>query len=211
MAIAWDKQKLQPVIITYNRAPYLQRTLTAWAKAGLTNMRLHILDNSSTDGTKAVVQAFQQDWPELIYHCNHYNIGGNANILRALELSDAVYHWVIGDDDEWTWDAENLAELKKIVEKGEADVIRLGWLVSAASRGKCVIAHSLIENEHMFFASLSMISATIAKRELWVKHLPWAYHNIPDAYPQLIPFIREVERAPLKVYSLSKDLMNPYP
>src|SRR5580704_11491846 len=106
-------QKLEPVIITYNRAGLLRSTLSSFVQAGFSNIKMHILDNASTDNTEAVVQQFQKDWPQLIYHKNHYNIGGNGNILRSLELSTSEYHWVIGDDDKWLLNDNNLHELSQ--------------------------------------------------------------------------------------------------
>lgn len=201
----WPNEKLEPVLITYNRANYLERTLNYFYNAGLTSMRLHILDNASTDNTRKIVTEYQKKWPNLQYHKNKYNIGGNANILRAIEIVDSDYSWIIGDDDEWYLD--DLSELIEHLKKGEADIIRLGWLVSHQSKGKIYFATDLTESENMFFASVSMISATIVKRYLFKKYLPEAYMNTGDAYPQLVPFIRGYEEIPLKVYSLKKDIM----
>ena len=72
----WNNNKLEPVLITYNRAEDLMRTLDAFIAADLTWMTLHVLDNASTDNTKLVVNAAQKKWPNLTYHRNLYNIGG---------------------------------------------------------------------------------------------------------------------------------------
>jgi len=53
--IAWDNQKLEPILIIYNRSADLQRTLAAFLDAGLTGIKLHVLDNVSTDETASVV------------------------------------------------------------------------------------------------------------------------------------------------------------
>jgi len=201
----WPNIKLEPVLITYNRAKYLERTLNYFYNAGLTSMRLHILDNASIDNTSEIVKEYQKKWPGIQYHRNKYNIGGNANILRAIEIVDSEYSWVIGDDDEWYLD--DLDELIEQLKMGEADIIRLGWLVSDRSKGKMFFATDLTGFEKMFFASVSMISATIVKRDLFKRYLPEAYMNTGDAYPQLVPFIRGYEEAPLKVYSLKKNIM----
>ena len=203
--IAWDNRKLEPVLITYNRSADLQRTLTAFLEAGLTDIRLHVLDNASTDETAAVVAAAQMQWPNLTYHRNQYNIGGNANILRAVEITTSDYSWILGDDDEWH--LEDISELCAVLHDGKADVVRLGWLVSPQSRGKYLDILSLVKNEKLFFASVSMISATIIRRSIIVEHLPHAYMGIGDAYPQLVPLLRAVTRQPLEVYSMCRDLM----
>ncbi len=207
--IAWDNQKLEPVLITYNRSADLQRTLAAFLEAGLTGIKLHVLDNASTDETASVVAAAQVQWPNLAYHRNAYNIGGNANILRAVEMAASEYSWIIGDDD--AWQLEDISELCAVLHDGKADVIRLGWLVSPASRGKMLEAVELLEKEKMFFASLSMISATIIRRDIIKPSLPHAYMGISDAYPQLVPILRSVGQRPLQTYTVSRDLMTHTP
>lgn len=204
-SIDWDNQKLEPVIITYNRAADLQRTLAAFLNAGLTNIKLHVLDNASTDETSAVVATAQALWPNLVYHRNKYNIGGNANILRAVEISNSEYSWIIGDDDAWL--LEDISELSSVLNEGKADIVRLGWLVSPLSRGQIIEAAELVEMEKMFFASLSMISATIIRRAVIKPNLPHAYMGICDAYPQLVPFLRSIAQRPLLTYTVQRDLM----
>jgi glycosyltransferase involved in cell wall biosynthesis len=203
--VKWDNQKLEPVLITYNRSADLQRTLAAFLSVGLTSIRLHVLDNASTDDTATVVATAQAKWPNLIYHKNIYNIGGNANILRAVEIANSEYSWVVGDDD--SWQLEDISELCAVLNEGKADVIRLGWLVSEQSRGKMLEATELVERENMFFASLSMISATIIRRDIITPNLPHSYMGINDAYPQLVPILRSIGQRPLQTYTVSHDLM----
>lgn len=209
ITINWDNQKLQPVLITYNRAPYLEKTLKAFLNAGLSSMELHVLDNASTDATPEVVRSIQNDWPTLQYHRNQYNIGGNGNILRAVEIVGSEYAWVIGDDDEWH--LENVRELIEVLERNSADAIRLGWLVADHNRGREESIVKLALEEPLFFASVSMISATIIRRRLILEVLPQAYMNIGDAYPQLVPFLVAAQRAELSVFTLATDLLTHTP
>lgn len=207
--ILWNNQKLEPVLITYNRSAELRRTLNAFLDAGLTGIKLHILDNASTDETPEVVAGFKTEWPNLTYHRNQYNIGGNANILRALEISSSEFSWILGDDDEWH--LEDISELCSVLGDGKADIIRLGWLVSPTARMEYRQARELVKNDKLFFASISMISATIIRRSLVIKHLPHAYMGIADSYPQLVPILREISRQPVMVYSLGQNLITHTP
>ena len=207
--IAWDNQKLEPVLITYNRSMDLQRTLAAFIDAGLTFIKMHILDNASTDETAAVVATAQAQWPNLSYHKNTYNIGGNANILRAVEMAASEYSWIIGDDD--AWHLQDISELCSVLHEGKADVIRLGWLVSPQSRGQLMEAAELALKEKLFFASLSMISASIIRRDIIKHHLPHAYMGISDAYPQLVSILRSIGQRPLQTYTVQHDLMTHTP
>ncbi len=198
---------LQPVIITYNRASHLRQTLIAFSESNLSDAIIHILDNASTDETPAVVKEMQARMPNLTYHRNAYNIGGNGNILRAVEIADSRYHWVIGDDDDWTLTPETLQELGTILQEDKADIVRLGWLVSSDTRGKLKPAREIIAKEKMFFASLSMVSATILRRRLVSQYLAQSYMNICDSYPQLVAPMLAIQHGPVAVYTLSKDLM----
>ncbi|EKD92064.1 MAG: glycosyltransferase [uncultured bacterium] len=203
--ITWDNAKLEPVLITFNRAQHLEKTLRAFFDAGLTSMRLHVLDNASTDETPEVVARFQAQWQNLHYHRNKYNIGGNANILRAVEISNSEYHWVIGDDDEWYLSHTN--ELIDILKNTAADVIRLGWQASGMSRGKTLDSEIIRTQEKMFFGSLSMISATILRRSLVTRYLCSAYANISNFYQQIIPVVLANQNEKISVHTLKNDLM----
>lgn len=206
---SWDSQLLEPVLITFNRSAELGRTLQAFIDAKLTFIKMHVLDNASTDDTADIVAAARVHWPNLVYHRNTYNIGGNANILRAVEISSSEYCWIIGDDDAWL--LENIGELCEVLQEAKADIIRLGWLVSEESRGKYLEAIELVEKEKMFFASLSMISATIIRRSIIRPHLPHAYMGISDAYPQLVSILRSIDQRPLSTYTVVRDLMTHTP
>jgi glycosyltransferase involved in cell wall biosynthesis len=205
----WPNELCEPVLITYNRAQELEKTLAAFSELKDRNLILHVLDNCSTDQTPAVVAAWQKKWPGLRYHRNAYNIGGNANILRALELTQSDYSWVIGDDD--VWHMAHIDEVITALHMQKASVIRLGWLVAPEFAGKKILATTLFQQEMFFFASLSMISATIVRRDMMTRHLNWAYQNICYAYPQLVPFIRELSDHPMQVYSVKQALITHTP
>ncbi|MCX7091704.1 MAG: glycosyltransferase [Legionellales bacterium] len=205
----WPNELCEPVLITYNRAQELEKTLAAFAELKDRHLILHVLDNCSTDQTPAVVAAWQKEWPGLRYHRNAYNIGGNANILRALELTQSYYSWVIGDDD--VWHMTHIDEVITALHTQKAAVIRLGWLVAPEFAGKKILATTLFQQETFFFASLSMISATMVRRDIMTRHLNWAYQNICYAYPQLVPLIRELSDHPMHVYSVKQALITHTP
>ena len=196
---------IEPVLITFNRAAFVGTTLKAFSAGGWSKRVFHVLDNSSTDNTREVVEAHQPEWPGLRYHRNRWNIGGNANILRSVEIAQAEYHWVIGDDDAWTFDGAQ--ELERVLAEGKADIIRLGWLVSDASRGKYFDACDLAMTEPFFFSSTSMISATIIRRSLVTQYLSEAYQDISNSHPHLVPVLRAADSGEALVYTLSKDYM----
>lgn len=199
---------VEPVLITYNRSAKLFETLNAFYSAGWGDKVFHVLDNASTDETMEIVSSFQQTWSNLRYHRNTWNIGGNANIMRALEIAQSEYHWVIGDDDAWLF--EGATELDFVLSEKRADIIRLGWLVEDAARGNYILAKDLACSEMLFFSSTSMISATIIRRSLVTQSLPEGYQNIGNSFPQLVAVMHGSESDAV-VYSLSQDYMKHTP
>ncbi len=98
---------LDIILITYNRADKLQKTLEALfaPESPVRNFEITILDNNSQDDTEDVVRNFQRKFHRLHYIKNKYNIGGNANIVRAFELAKKDYIWILADNDEFCWDS----------------------------------------------------------------------------------------------------------
>jgi len=198
-------EDLVPVLITFNRAAALEATLGQFRRSAFGRSPFIVLDNASTDGTAEVIRTFQADWPELRWVRHPFNLGGAANILRAVEVTDSRYLWILGDDDRWFLD--DLAEFSAVLAEGEADLVRLGWLVQDAHRGTTLGARRLARAEPMLFASLSMISATVVRRDLVLRHLPSAYAGAGDAYPQLVPLLKAFNEGELTVRTLARDLM----
>ena len=205
MPILANPADLVPVLITFNRASALARTLAAFQGSAFGRGPFVVLDNASTDGTAEVIRQVQSGWPELRWVRNPFNVGGPANILRAVEVTDSRYLWVIGDDDQWFLD--DLDEFFQVLRQGEATVVRLGWLVGDAHRGRTLGARHLSRHEPMLFASFSMISATVVRRDLVLKHLPSAYAGVGDAYPQLVPLLKAFNGEDFPVHTLTRDLM----
>lgn len=102
------EQKLQIVLITYNRSYFLNRTLKQLfsEESPVKKCDITVLDNNSADSTAEIVSEYQKKFPNLQYKKNPLNIGGNANIVRAFEtgaVSGKEYVWVLCDDDYYDW------------------------------------------------------------------------------------------------------------
>jgi glycosyltransferase involved in cell wall biosynthesis len=206
----WDNSLLEPVVITYNRSTRLERMIRTFIQAGYTSMRFHILDNCSTDNTRDVVEYYRDKyWPLLYYHRNKYNIGGDANILRAVEISDSEYFCVFGDDDEWN--LEYFDEVTEILSQGEADIIRLGWQASQKSQGQLLPASDLVYNDPKFLISLWAMSNVIVRKSLISCDLFSAYRGINCHAPLLPPIWKLIESKNLLVYTCSRRLCSIVP
>lgn len=87
------------LMITYNRAAFLERSLEAIAAATKGPFEIIILDNNSSDNTSAVVQSFQSAYPkvELKYIKENYNFGTNGYALAFLA---SKYKYIVDLDDD---------------------------------------------------------------------------------------------------------------
>lgn len=101
------KNLLEIILITYNRAPDLQHTLEALfaSDSPVRDISITVLDNHSTDNTSKILQDVAKIHSNLHIIRHPKNIGSNANIVRAFELAQAPYVWVLCDDDDLHWQA----------------------------------------------------------------------------------------------------------
>lgn len=109
------KDKLQILLITYNRIAYLKRTFEQILaeNSPIRDLDITVLDNASTDGTSELIEEYCQKFPNLKHIRHKINIGGNANICRAFELgaaSNKEYIWVLCDDDKYDFSSWNKVE-----------------------------------------------------------------------------------------------------
>lgn len=93
------EDKLELVLITYNRANYLENTLSQLLNSPFRNCKLTILDNCSTDNTPQICIHYKNLFSNMQIIRHKHNIGANANILRAVETSTSLYTWLLADDD----------------------------------------------------------------------------------------------------------------
>ena len=103
------KDDLQIVLITYNRAVLLKRTLETIMgdDSPIRDFDITILDNHSTDETCDIVKQFAQNHQNLKYEKNIHNLGLNGNIIKAYLAGRKKYVWVLCDDDSYDfshWD-----------------------------------------------------------------------------------------------------------
>jgi glycosyltransferase involved in cell wall biosynthesis len=93
--------KVSICIPTFNRCRHLTNCLTSIianrAKEAL-SFQVCIADNCSTDDTLQVVRR-AQGYIDIKYHRNSHNLGIPRNFLKAVEMADGEFVWLIGDDD----------------------------------------------------------------------------------------------------------------
>lgn len=101
------KDTLEIILITYNRKPFLKKTLDSIldAKSPVREVSVTVLDNCSDDGTGELIEEYAAKFPNIKHIRHAKNIGGNANIARAFEIAQKKYFWVLADDDAYDFSA----------------------------------------------------------------------------------------------------------
>ena len=94
-------EHLTIVIPTFNRIELLRRSLKILLPILPEQVKLVILDNCSDDVVENKISDINSKYPtkNLKVYRNEVNIGGNCNIMRALEYCETKYLWILGDDD----------------------------------------------------------------------------------------------------------------
>lgn len=193
------KDKLEILIVTYNRAHFLRRTLTQLQGTPFSNCKITVLDNCSTDETPLVVQEFESHFPQLSMVRHKKNIGAAANYLRAVELSQSSYTWVLCDDD--LLDFSSCQDVIDVIENQEVDLISLGspgqyrW-----ERGLKTTSRELMRRGARFFGVFTFWSGVVFRTELFDSEcVAKGYRNIINSYSDF-EFIKKAARDNFKVY-----------
>lgn len=164
---------LDVFIITFNRAKALDKTLAQILdeKSPIKDFEIQIIDNNSSDNTSLIVQKWQKNHSNIKYVKNIYNIGGNANIMKAFYDAKKEYVWVLADNDSYNWNS--WAEVEKAV-LDKKDAI----MVSTYEIPKLDIAQ--------FFIQTTFLPAVIYKTSLIDNEVMgnMAY-NISNMFPHL--------------------------
>lgn len=90
---------LSIAIPTYNRGPALGRTLACILPQLSAEVECVILDNASSDSTPDITAEALANSPFVRVIRHPINIGGNANILRCVEVAQGPWLWILPDDD----------------------------------------------------------------------------------------------------------------
>jgi len=176
-------EKLEIVLITYNRKRFLERTLLQLFEpdSPVKDLDITVLDNNSTDGTDALVCSIREKHANLKYVKNHYNIGGNGNIAKAMETGRRPYLWVLCDDDAYDWSCWSSVE--RAIESNEL-VISL-----------CGSPHNLLYKDDLAYKIClstylpSIIFNTQIFTDTTMRNV---FDNIFCLFPHLVPVVTHV-------------------
>ena len=198
--------KLEIVLITYNRNNLLRNTLTKLASSPFSKCKITILDNCSSDNTIETVKGMVNLFPRLHIITNKINIGGNANIIRAAEISNGIYTWILCDDDKYDFsDCEDVID--SIIEE-KYNLIHMGaheeyWGFGAIAASP----RELISKGYPYFKYCSFLPCNLFRTQLFYHSIIQAYSNITNWYPHL-PFLIEFYNRDERIYVAKKRIVS---
>lgn len=128
-----EHQPLVSIIMTtYNRADLIGAAITSVLAQTYQNWELLILDDASTDDTKAVVTPYHTNDPRIHYLPAAQNLGITPNRNRGLEVAAGQYIAVLDSDDLWI-DTAKLARQVAFLEN-HPDHVLVGTMVRVIDR-----------------------------------------------------------------------------
>ncbi|WP_281297099.1 glycosyltransferase family 2 protein [Flavobacterium limnophilum] len=192
------ENKLEIVLITYNRSKLLENTLDQFLNSPFKDCKITILNNCSTDTTIEVCNSFVNKFSNFKIVTNKLNIGANANIMRAIEIVDLDYIWIVCDDDKYNF--SYCDDVIDCIINEKAELINMGAHADYAWSfgGRNELVKKLHSEGYPYFKASSFLPNNIFKKEAFIPFIISGYNNITNMYPHM-PFL-------LSFYSLNKNI-----
>jgi hypothetical protein len=186
-------------VITYNRASRLDRTLASLLKTSFARCAITVLDNNSTDETPSVCAAYAARFPNMTVVRRRVNVGLSANYLRAVELADKPYTWVLGDDDDL--DGSQVDDILDQLDSDRPDLLIVGAVNQPNwALGEALSARELFARGFPYFYVTGWITGVIFRTSLFGDdsfHL--GYKNSDNVFPHY-PFFAKCLAQNASVY-----------
>ena len=194
------KDKLQIILITYNRAKHVQNMLGILLadNSPAKDINILVLDNNSTDNTLKTVKSFQDRYPNVSYHKNPYNLGIGGNIARAMEMANQEYVWILGDDDELHFEA--WPDLEEAIAQNKEIIVAARYAIPDGYEKSPI---------HMIW-QMTFISACIFKTSIFSDTtMTNVINNIYTLFPHLVPVVEYINDGKAdKMYALPHALVS---
>ncbi|PHV29698.1 hypothetical protein CSQ93_00725 [Janthinobacterium sp. BJB426] len=178
--------KLAIAIPTYNRNEQLIKTIAALLPQITSDCCVFILDNNSLVSPldSSVFLRKIVDDGLVTYIKNKNNIGGDANIIKCMEISEAEYTWVLGDDD---MPAEDSIEIIFRAIRSKPQSVFFNFSSDMFFRRVNINGNGLNEFIRAIdsFENLLFISASVYKTEYMQKNIRHAYQNCSSSMQNL--------------------------
>ena len=168
---------LEIAVITFNRKPFLQKTLDKLlaTDSPIKTCQINIYNNHSSDGTKELLNQYAEKYKNLHPIGNRRNVGLSANICKAMENASNKYLWILCDNDEIDW--SHWPSVLKGLQEGHDIVL--------ASR--FYIADAKTANTGLKIAQLTFLPSGIYKMEhLTDAVMSWMYNDTFTVLPHIV-------------------------
>lgn len=193
------EDKLGIFIITYNRGEALRRTLDYLLHSPFAGCHITVLDNHSTDETPDVCREYMSRFACFSILRRRVNIGLTANYLRAVELSNNEYTWILGDDDHFNFQHEQ--DIISRIESGSPDLIIVGAVNQPQwNLGRDITTKELVKIGFPYFYITGWISGIIFRTSMFDSECFYmGYKNADNVFPHYYFFVKCLENN-VKVY-----------
>jgi glycosyltransferase involved in cell wall biosynthesis len=94
------KEKISVIIPAFNRGRYIRQTVDSVLNQSYPNLELIVVDDGSSDGTRAILEQFGNRI-RLLEHDGRQNRGQSASINLGLRHADGEYVAILDSDDYW--------------------------------------------------------------------------------------------------------------
>ena len=200
------EDKLEIVLITYNRYKDLDNTLKQLLESPFSECKITILDNCSDDETPRICTKYEKLFFNMNIVRHMKNIGGNANILRAVETSKSKYTWIVCDDD--NYDFSDCGDIIKAIDSENFEIISLGapgqynW-----ERGLETTSKELIKKGSRYYHVFTFVPGFIFRTSLFDSFCVLeGYANIRNIYPHF-PFVNKSVEENFSIYISKKEVI----
>ncbi|MDD3237820.1 MAG: glycosyltransferase family 2 protein [Candidatus Gastranaerophilales bacterium] len=190
------KNKLDIILITYNRASNLRKTFLQILdeKSPIKDFDILVIDNNSTDSTYDVVMEFKKTAPNIKYQKNKYNVGLSANIVFAMYKASKDYVWIISDDD--NYDFSNWNEVENAINQNEDIICCARYAIPDEHKND--IAYQLIQVTFL----TGLITKTGIYNDTTIKS---AFDNIYTIFPHMGPIVSSINQGK-HIYVVDKPI-----
>jgi glycosyltransferase involved in cell wall biosynthesis len=175
------KDRLEIILITYNRAEFVKRTFEQFFFEGspVADVDFIVQDNNSDDNTEEVVKEFAKLHSNIKYVKNKYNLGLSGTIARAMERAGKDYVWIIGDDD--LYDFSNWKEVEDAINNNEKMICHAKYAIPEGEENNP--AYQLFQ---LTFITGGIYSTSLFD-DITIRN---AYDNIYTLFPHIPPIIK---------------------
>lgn len=172
-------RKLSICIPVYNRKTLFEQCLLAACKACIDHpdeVEIVVSDNASEDNLLEVIEITKRTYLKIPiqYRRNPVNVGAGLNLLKAVEIAQGEFCWLIGSDDFVTERSVD-SILKILRENSDINFISVGFANLDLSEAKPEHIEVLVKEQIGEFSSESENSFKV---EVWDQLVDPSHNNV---------------------------------